>query len=123
MGKVTLFCSKCDREVEVEEGVKEVICWRCTQKSTPAPASIMKQVDKEFSDAKGFPKGWRWMKQFVHEDGRVFEKGEERKDLRGKLKPTPILTRSEKRRIKDAKELAKQAKLAQVYKLKRKKKK
>ena len=128
-----LSCERCGRDVEVEtENVTRVLCWECTTQLGAASATpTAVKIKSEHSVENGFPKGWHFMKRFVHADGRVFEKGEENVELKGKYKPTPVskkvletpLLRSQRRRIREEKELRKQAKLAQVYKLKRRKKK
>ena len=44
----------------------------------------------------GYPKGWKFMKEFVHENGSVYHKGEEQPDLKGTLKPTPLTIKEPK---------------------------
>ena len=52
-------------------------------------------------------RGWQFMKEFVHEDGRVFHKGKEQIHLKGTLPPTPKqssknkLTKIEKQQLKN----------------------
>jgi hypothetical protein len=61
-------------------------------------------VDKAQAAEKidtGFPRGWRFYKQFVHKDGRVFERGVENKNLKDTIESTvievkPKLSRYEK---------------------------
>lgn len=107
---------KCGRIVErVRQDAEWVICWECVAKACPPP---MPKVKKEKTDT-GFPRGWKWMKQFVHKDGRVFEEGVENVKLKGKLPPTPPkpkLSRFEK----EQKKLEKQKKLAKKFEKKQK---
>ena len=61
------------------------------------------------NETTGFPRGWKFFKQFVHEDGRVFEKGVENPSLFNTLSPTviekkPTLTAEEKKKRKEEKE-------------------
>ena len=65
----------------------------------------------------GFHRGWRWMKEFVHKDGRVFHRGIEQTKLKGKLPPTEI---KERLRLKSKqKEDIKRKASVQVHKLKK----
>lgn len=87
---------------------------------------------KEVVDAKNLPKsnrpaGWRFMKEFVDEDGTVYHTGEEMPDLKGTLPPTNVekikAQQKEKRKLKKqhkAEKLAKkQEKLAAEYEKKK----
>jgi hypothetical protein len=44
----------------------------------------------------GYPKGWRFMNEFVHADGTVYHKGVEQPDLKGKCTVTPIVEKPKK---------------------------
>jgi hypothetical protein len=66
------------------ENIVSAVCWKCVASKIPGPQLNEKNV------ATGFPRGWKFFKEFVHEDGRVFHKGEEQPNLRGTLKPTEI---------------------------------
>jgi len=41
----------------------------------------------------GYPKGWRFMTEFVHTDGTVYHKGVEQPGLKGTLKPTEVVAK------------------------------
>lgn len=115
-GLKTLAC-ECGREVRVDADAVSVKCFMCVIKKIPAPELIVKAEKKHET---GFPPGnWRWKKQFVHADGRVFEKGVENVALKGTLPATPILSKFERRKRREEKELRKMARLAKQYKKKK----
>jgi hypothetical protein len=67
----------------------------------------------------GFPKGWKFMKEFVHSDGTVYHKGVEQPQLKGTLKPTPIQKKEPiTKKSKAQKANEKQEALAKLSKLK-----
>ena len=74
----------CNEKIRVMENIVSAVCWKCVASKIPGPQLNEKNV------ATGFPRGWKFFKEFVHEDGRVFHKGEEQTELRGTLKPTEI---------------------------------
>ena len=74
----------CNEKIRVMENIVSAVCWKCVASKIPGPQLNDKNV------ATGFPRGWKFFKEFVHEDGRVFHKGEEQPNLRGTLKPTEI---------------------------------
>ncbi len=107
----------CGRVVErVKRDAEWVICWECVARACPPPIVKVKEVKVD----DGFITGWRWMKQFVHRDGRVFEKGIENEKLKNTLDPTP--PKEKKKRLsrfeREEKEKLKQEKLAKKYKKK-----
>ena len=74
----------CNEKIRVMEGIVSATCWKCVASKIPGPQLNEKNV------ATGFHRGWKFFKEFVHEDGRVFHKGEEQSSLRGTLPPTEI---------------------------------
>ena len=74
----------CNEKIRVTENIVSAVCWKCVASKIPGPQLNEKNV------ATGFPRGWKFFKEFVHADGRVFHKGEEQTALRGTLKPTEI---------------------------------
>jgi len=74
----------CNEKIRVMENIVSAVCWKCVASKIPGPQLNEKNVNT------GFPRGWKFFKEFVHEDGRVFHKGEEQINLRGTLKPTEI---------------------------------
>lgn len=102
---------KCGNWVErVKAEAEYVICWECVSRMCPPPPP---KVKKEKVDT-GFPRGWKWMKQFVHKDGRVFEEGVENKKLKGTLPPTPPKPKLSKYE-KEQKKLEKEKKLIKKF--------
>lgn len=78
----------CYEEVLVEDNIVAAVCWKCVQGMMPAPQK---------HTHVGYPRGWKFMSEFVDKDGNVFHKGEEQPKLFGKLPPTeikPIVTKA-----------------------------
>jgi hypothetical protein len=74
--------------------------------------------------ATGFPRGWHLYKQFVHPDGKVFEYGVEKPELKGTLPVTQVkvntMSKFERRKKREEKELRKMKRLAKLHKRKQK---
>jgi hypothetical protein len=93
--------SLCENYEAVSESSVAVLCSHCTRKITAPP-----EISRGYQ-SKGMVRGWQFMKEFVHEDGRVFHKGVEQKNLRNTLPPTPKhksknkLSKHEKEQLKD----------------------
>ncbi len=110
MGK-TLDCIQCGAAVpNKSENVTAVICWQCVNEAMRAfdqpikPRPVFNQ---------GYPKGWRFMKEFVHANGTVYHKGVEQPDLKDTLTPTPLQPKTpkvKKSKVQKAKEKAEIAK-------------
>ena len=81
----------CDTWTIVGETATAVLCSRCVQKVVEPP--VLKSQYK----SKGFPRGWQFRKEFVHEDGTVYHKGSEQPKLKGTLEPTKIETSDKKK--------------------------
>jgi hypothetical protein len=82
---------RCYEEVLVDEGTKSVLCWKCTAMMLPPP---------EEKKPSGYPRGWKFMNEFVDKDGNVYHKGELQVELFGTLPPTEIKESSTKERKK-----------------------
>jgi len=120
----TLVCEKkgCTREIEVDSSTESVICWECVQNMVGCDAKYLVQPGAKVEKTKsedGFPRGYHLYKQFVHADGRVFEKGKENTTLKGTLPVTQVkvntLTKTERRKLREAKKEKKEARLAKRY--------
>jgi hypothetical protein len=82
--KAYLDCDLCGAPTPVgSKDVLKVTCPSCIAETWDPP----KMTSKKQS---GYPKGWRFMKVFIHSDGKVFHKGVEQLDLKGTLPPTVI---------------------------------
>jgi hypothetical protein len=111
----TLQCKICGTDVHnCGTHATAVTCYRCVIELYWQPLDNLKKK------SIGFPKGWRFMKVFVHENGTVYHKGEEQPELKGTLEPTPIAVKEyvpKKSKAQKAKE--KQEALEQLNKLKK----
>ena len=74
----------CNEKIRVMEGVVSATCWKCVASKIPGPTINDKTV------STGFPRGWKFFKEFVHENGKVYHKGEEKPELFGPLPATEI---------------------------------
>lgn len=79
-------CYKCGTDVKASNEAISALCYQCVTEVV-APPPTVKQTKK----ADGFPKGWRFYKEFVHADGTVYHRGVEQPELKGKYTPTPIV--------------------------------
>lgn len=87
----TLDCKVCGAEVHnCSSDATAVTCWRCIIELYWHPDDAPKRK------SVGYPKGWKFMKEFVHENGSVYHKGEEQPDLKGTLEPTPLTSKDPK---------------------------
>lgn len=118
----SLKCSteKCEREVKVDKDTVSVLCWECAQRNIGVDSRLLRQhTDRTQAAEMGFPRGWKFYKQFVHADGRVFERGVEMVELKGTLPPTVVkvntLTRTQRRRLREEKKARREKRLARQY--------
>lgn len=110
----SIECKFCGLEKQAPIATTAYTCWQCVieQYWHPEDAPKKKSV--------GYPKGWRFMKEFVHENGTVYHKGEEQPDLKGTLQPTPLTIKEPKaKKSKVQKAQEKQEALARYSKLKK----
>lgn len=84
---------QCFDKVMVDENATKAICWKCTALLVPI---------QEKKQPTGFPRGWKFMAEFVDKDGNVYHKGELQEQLFGTLPPTEI--KESKPRVKKQKE-------------------
>lgn len=112
MGK-TLECIKCGIDVpNRSSNATAVICWQCVNESV---RQLEQPVKIKKAPAQGFPKGWRFMKEFVHADGNVFHKGVEQPDLKGTLPATQITPKAPKVKKSKAQKAKEKADVAKQY--------
>ncbi len=83
----TLECSTCGMEMKVADEVTGVVCSYCINEM------MIAQEPRVVKKKPGYPKGWRFMKEFVHVDGTVYHRGVEQPNLKGKKKPTEIVVK------------------------------
>ena len=77
----------CNNTISVSETPENALCWACLVRlmGDPIPPSETKKN-------MGFPRGWKFMKEFVDKDGNVYHKGVEQPKLKNKVSPTKIKT-------------------------------
>jgi hypothetical protein len=85
----------CYEEVLVDDNTKAVLCWKCTAMMAPPP---------EEKKPSGYPRGWKFMVEFVDKEGNVYHKGELQEKLFGTLPPTEIKEKEKKTRTKKKKD-------------------
>ena len=80
-------CKCCGVMTQVTEHTTAITCHIC----------VREQYDKQFPFTppkkyipSGKPRGWKFMKEYVHKDGTVYHKGIEQPELKGTLQPTTI---------------------------------
>ena len=101
----SLKCDTCNCIVErVDIKAIKVICWRCSTKMIAVPE--LKSGNK--SDK---PRGWKFMKQYVHKDGTVYFKGVEQPELKGTLPVTDLVIKKEKKKLSKQEKVDLQSKL------------
>lgn len=110
---ITLECMKCGVIMpNRSNGATAAICWQCVNEA-------MKEFDEPIktkrAPAAGYPKGWRFMKEFVHVDGTVYFKGVEQPDLKGSLSPTTIQPKTPKAKKSKAQKAKEKADIAKQY--------
>lgn len=71
----------CHEEILVDDNSQSALCWKCTAILTPP---------EEKKSSSGYPRGWKFMAEFVDKDGNVYHKGELQEELFGTLPPTEI---------------------------------
>lgn len=81
----------CYEEVLVDDNTKAVLCWKCTAMMAPPP---------EEKKPSGYPRGWKFMVEFVDKEGNVYHKGELQETLFGTLPPTEIKESTKQRKKK-----------------------
>lgn len=107
----TLDCRNCGTPVKVDPRTVSCLCFQCTIETMwgAAPKVERKKI--------GYPKGWRFMKEFVHADGTVFRKGIEQPELKGSLPSTEIIVKPKKSAKQKAEEKAEA--ISKIAKLKK----
>jgi hypothetical protein len=94
----------CSEMVTVNYDTVAVLCFRCVNQIVEPPVLRGTAVKSDK------PKGWKFMKEFVAQDGTVYHKGEEQTSLKGTLPATVIEPKTEKKRLTKAdKEIAMQS--------------
>jgi len=87
----------CNTWTKVGNTATAVLCSCCVQKVVEPP-----EIKSRYK-SKGFPRGWQFRKEFVHEDGTVYHKGVEQTKLKGTLPATKIDNSDKKKMSKKEK--------------------
>ena len=82
----------CNNTLNVSETTEKALCWACVVRSMGNP-----QLAVENKKNVGYPRGWKFMKEFVDKDGRVYHKGVEQPKLKNKIPPTEIKKKATKK--------------------------
>lgn len=77
-------CDRCGLEAKVSDDVVSILCHYCVNETTQPPTSKTKKKT-------GYPKGWKFMTEFVHTDGSVYHKGILQPHLKGTITATPLV--------------------------------
>ena len=111
----TLECKYCGTEVHgCSPTATGIVCSECVIELYWHPEDAPKKK------SVGYPKGWKFMKQFVHKDGTVYFKGIEQPDLKGKYEMTPLAVKQlVVKKSKTQKAAEKQEALVKFAKLKK----
>jgi hypothetical protein len=105
----------CGNWTKVSNETVKTLCWKCTARLVPFEEKIVKKSDK--------PRGWAFMKEYVHKDGTVYHKGIEQPELKGTLEITVIEKKEKVKLTKGQKAEQQQTILRQMGKLKKQHKK
>jgi len=90
-GKKEITCCLCHKTKEiVDENVKWFKCSLCLDMSNQGKTKQEKSVN---TPRVRKPRGWKFMKEFVDQDGNVYHRGVECPELKGTLEPTKIVAK------------------------------
>jgi len=111
----TLQCKVCGTDVyNCSTSADAVTCSECVVELYWLPEDAPKKK------SVGYPKGWKFMKEFIHQNGTVYFRGVEQLELKGTLEPTTISTKEiTPKKSKSQRAAEKQEVLAKFNKLKK----
>ena len=111
-----LECTRCGGFTKVSGiEVVSITCHECVNEMMREFDAPLLRKKKQVL-AQGYPRGWRFMKEFVHTDGTVYFKGVEQPELKGTKEVTIIAAKPKK--TKAQKKQEKENALIQLAKLK-----
>jgi hypothetical protein len=84
-----LSIKRCHEEVYVDDHIVKVLCWRCTSEMLPSPEKRPNNI--------GYPRGWKFMSEFVDKEGNVYHRGVCQTNLFGTLPPTEVVKKERKK--------------------------
>ena len=84
---------QCHNFTRVADYTTAVVCHVCARKLVDPPIlkSVVRKSDK--------PRGWHFMKEYVHKDGTVYHRGVEQPKLKDTLSPTVIIPKAKKKKL------------------------
>ena len=103
MSKI-LECKLCGSLVH--NASKEAVSITCSECVLEMVKELEGPRKKKLATAQGYPKGWRFMKEFVHSDGTVYHRGVEQPELKGTKEATAIAIKPKKTKAQKAEEKA-----------------
>lgn len=98
---------RCYEDVLVDENAQSGLCWKCTAMMAPPP---------EEKKVTGYPRGWKFMAEFVDKDGNVYHRGKIQDNLFGTLPPTEVKEVVKKPTVKKKKKNSLDDKIVSEYK-------
>lgn len=98
---------RCYEDVLVDENAQSGLCWKCTTMMAPPP---------EEKKITGYPRGWKFMAEFVDKDGNVYHRGKIQDNLFGTLPPTEVKEVVKKPTVKKKKKNSLDDKIVSEYK-------
>ena len=111
----SLQCRVCGTIMhKVDDNVDSITCHDCVIELLQSHET---PVQKKQNTKLGYPRGWRFMKIFVHSDGTVYHKGIEQPDLKDQYDATVVVAKPKK--TKQQKHEEKQNALVEYTKLKK----
>lgn len=75
----------CNNTIIVNESTEHALCWACLVRLMGNPAQ-----PTEIKKNTGFPRGWKFMNEFVDKEGNVYHKGVLQPKLKNTISPTKI---------------------------------
>lgn len=115
-------CNNCGVLTSVGKDATGAVCWECVVEGMQKDGTYQDgfQINKpKQTSASGYPKGWRFMKVFVHQDGTVYHRGVPQPSLKGTLTPTEVAEKPKKTKAQKREEratlLAEYGKIKKAY--------
>lgn len=90
--KKVIYCKQCGKNsMTVDSNIKSFKCSLCCDLADPAVAEIFNKPKVQKGDKKTRnPRGWKFMKEFVDQNGNVYHRGILQPELKGTLLPSVI---------------------------------
>jgi len=89
-------CRCCGTMIQVTDSTTAITCDICVREEYNKQFPFTPSVRYKPS---GKPRGWKFMKEYVHKDGTVYYKGVEQPELKGTIEPTKIQPKVKKAKM------------------------